>query len=263
MDLLVHEHYRVLHVILNRPDKRNALTAGMCSGIIEAVTSAQDRKDVGAILISAVGHVFCSGMDLDEAAGLSHEELGDIHENLFSIGVNSLKPIVVSVTGAALGGGLGLVAQGHVVMAAEGSVFGMPEIKIGLWPFLVYRAVEAALGFSRTIELSLTGRVIHAEDALQWGLVQHVCPPAETSDRAKGMAREIAKASPAAIESGMRYYRDSRGKSWKEAGQLARALRLELMESEDFKEGCEAFKQKREPHWPSMPQEFYAERHRG
>jgi enoyl-CoA hydratase/carnithine racemase len=76
------------------------------------------------------------------------------------------------------------------------------------------------------------------------------------------MAREIAKASPAAIESGMRYYRESRGKSWKEAGQLARALRVGLMESKDFKEGCEAFKQKREPRWPSMPQEFYAERNR-
>ncbi len=253
MDLAVEHKCRVLHLTLNRPEKRNALTSKMCAEIVKTIHSAQTRHDVGAILIGAAGQVFCAGMDLDEASEMHEDELADVHEDLFTIGANSSKPIVIYVNGAALGGGLGLVAQGHVVLAAHGSVFGLPEIRVGLWPFMVYRAVEAALGARRTLELSLTGRVVHANDALQWGMVHHLCQPGETADRAKALARELAKASPTAIATGMQYFHGSRGKNWKEAGELAKTLRNHLMQSDDFKEGYQAFKHKREPNWPSMP----------
>jgi enoyl-CoA hydratase/carnithine racemase len=144
-ELSVHHKHRILHIALNRPEKRNALTCDMCSGIADAVASAQNRDDIGVILITAAGQVFCAGMDLDEAA-LSHHNLASAHEELFTMGAHSVKPIVICVNGPALGGGLGLVAQGHVVVAAEGAVFGLPEIRIGLWPFLVYRSIEAAVG---------------------------------------------------------------------------------------------------------------------
>lgn len=255
MHLLINQKQRVLHVTLNRPDKRNALDAEMCSGIIDAITNAQDDAHTGCILISAHGSVFCSGMDLDEAVGPDASKLSRIHEALFTIGANSLKPIVVCVGGAALGGGLGLVAQGHVVLAAEGAAFALTEIRVGLWPFLVYRSVEAALGPRRTLELSLTGQIFHSNDAFAWGLVHQICPPAETLERAKSLAREIAKASPAAISIGMRFVREARGKSSEENGELAAALRDEQMQSEDFKEGVAAFKHKREPRWPSMSRE--------
>lgn len=256
-DLIIHHHQRILHVVLNRPDKRNALNSRMCEGLVKRIKAAQEDPDVGSILVSAAGHVFCAGMDLDEAAEMHEDELAGIHEELFTIGWNSRKPIVICVNGAALGGGLGLVAQGHAVVAAQGAAFGLPEIRIGLWPFLVYRAVEAALGTRRTLELSLTGRTFHSHDALHWGMVNCVCAPAETTERAHLLARDLAKASPAAIRAGMEYYQESRGKTWKEAGEAAKALRNELMQSNDFKEGYAAFKGKREPHWPSMPAWFY------
>ncbi len=258
MNLLIDHTCRVLHITLNRPDKRNALSSAMCSGIVKAVASAQKRQDVGSILIDAVGQVFCAGMDLDEAIDQHGAELAALHDDLFTLGATSMKPIVVCVNGPALGGGLGLVAQGHMVMAAQGAVFGLPEIRIGLWPFMVYRAVEAALGARRTLELSLLGRMFPAHDALLWGLVHQVCPVAETPDRAKALARDLAKASPLAIEAGLRYFHESRGRSWKEAGELAAALRVDLMQSRDFKEGYAAFKEKRDPHWPSMPRDFYS-----
>jgi enoyl-CoA hydratase/carnithine racemase len=255
-EISVHDKNRILHITLNRPGKRNALTCEMCSGIAQAVASVQDREDIGAIFITAAGQVFCAGMDLDEAV-LPHHNLAAAHEDLFTMGANSLKPIVICVNGPALGGGLGLVAQAHVVMAAQTAVFGLPEIRIGLWPFLVYRAVEAALGPRRTLELSLVGRTFHAPEALQWGLVHQICPPGEVCERAHALARDIAKASPRAIAAGMQYVRGSRAKSPKEAGELAAVLRTELMASGDFQEGCAAFKEKREPHWPSMPRGFY------
>lgn len=256
-EISVHQKHRVLHITLNRPEKRNALTLAMCSAITQAVDSVQERHDVGAILIHAAGQVFCAGMDVDEAAQPDHPDLNLAHEKLFTMGATSVKPIVICVNGPALGGGVGLVAQGHVVMASETAVFGLPEIRIGLWPFLVYRSVEAALGARRTLELSLVGRVFHAPEAEQWGLVHQLCPPAEICERTHALARDLAKASPRAIAAGMRYFQGSRGKSHQEAGELAATLRNQLMESGEFKEGALAFKQKREPRWPSMPPEFY------
>ena len=257
MALTIEQKHRVLQVTLNRQEKRNALTSGMCSELVQVIRSAQEDRQVGSILIRACGPVFCAGMDVDEALNMSHAELTDLHDDLFSIGFHSKKPIVVSVQGAALGGGVGLVAQGHIVLASENSIFGLTEIRIGLWPFMVYRSVEAAIGQRRTLELSLTGRTFTSEQALSWGLVHQVCPPTETYDRAKVVARELAKASPVAIETGLDYYHRSRGKSWKEVGELAAELRLNVMDTEDLKEGFEAFKQRREPQWPSMPPEFY------
>jgi len=255
MNLLVNLNCRVLHVTLDRPDKRNPLNAEMCSELVGAIGSAQSDPQVGSILISSAGQVFCAGMDLDEAVGPVGADLAEVHEKLFTTGANSLKPIVVCVNGPALGGGLGLVAQGHAVIAAEGAVFGLTEMRLGLWPFLVYRSVETALGARRTLELSLTARVFSTQDALQWGLVHHICPPTEAFHRAAAIARDLAKASPLAIQAGMQYVRDSRHKSWNEAGELATSLRIRLMDSADFKEGYAAFKDKREPHWPSMPPE--------
>ena len=257
MDLLLHEKHRVLHLTLNRQGKRNALTTAMCAGIVRAIGEAQERNDIGCILLSAAGSVFCAGMDLDETADADPGHLFEAHDDVFSIGVTSRKPLVICVNGAALGGGLGLVAQGHVVIASDLAVFGLPEIHIGLWPFVVYRAVEAALGTRRTLELSLTGDLFQPAQALAWGLAHRVCPSVELADRGNAIARDLAKASPRALAAGMEYFQRSRGKSWKEAGELAAGLRPALMASEDFKEGIAAFKQKREPRWPSMPPEFY------
>jgi enoyl-CoA hydratase/carnithine racemase len=257
MSLLVETKRRVLRITLNRPEKRNALTSDMCKGIVEAVQAAENDAEIGSILISGVGQVFCAGMDLDEAASPAGLELGPVHERLFSIGFESHKPIIVAVNGAALGGGLGLAAQGHVVLAEQSSVFCLPEVRIGLWPFLVYRAVEASIGARRTLALSLTARNFHAHEALAWGLVHKVCPDDELTDRACNLARDIAKACPTAVHAGMCYAHTAHGKSWHEAGLVAGQLRDELMKSEDFREGVAAFKQKREPSWPSMPQSFY------
>ncbi len=260
--MLVSENCRVLHITLNRPEKRNALDLARCApASCRPVASAQTRHDIGSILITAAGQVFCAGMDLDEAVDQHGANLAALHDDLFTIGANSMKPIVVCVNGAALGGGLGLVAQGHVVMAAQGAVFGLPEIRIGLWPFLVYRAVEAALGPRRTLELSLVGRVFPAHEALIWGLGAPACVRPPKSSIAPRRSPAIwRKPALAQLRSVCSYFHESRGKSWKEAGELAAALRLQLMESGDFSEGYAAFKEKREPRWPSMPPEFYGSR---
>jgi enoyl-CoA hydratase/carnithine racemase len=257
MSVIVSSSHRILRITLNRPEKRNALNKQMTAEIVDAVTGAQERRDIACILMRANGSVFCAGMDLDEAS-TDRPELSALHEKLFTIGLKSLKPIVAVVNGAALGGGLGLAAQAHMMYAGDGAVFGLPEIQVGLWPFLVFRCVSSALGQRRTLAISLSGRSFSAAEAHEWGLVHRVLPGPEIEERGHAMARRLAKASPMALALGMRYVKESAGKSWDEAGELAATLRVKLMESGDFQEGREAFKQKREAHWPSMPAEFYS-----
>ncbi len=260
MNLVISGQDRILQITLNRPEKRNALNAEICRGIVEAVEGAQRDENIACIMITAAGSVFCAGMDLDEALGASQAELSGLHESLFTIGARSLKPILVAVNGAALGGGLGLAVQGHVVFAAEGAVFGLPEISVGLWPFLVYRSVSAAIGSRRALAISLSGRSFTASQAAEWGLVHHIFSADEVEERCRSMARRLARASPLALALGMKYVQQSAGKSWREAGELAAELRVKLMESADFKEGRLAFKQKRDAQWPSMPADFYHEK---
>jgi len=256
MELLTLVKKRVLHLTLNRPDKRNALTAAMCQEIVDQVASAQENPNIGSILICANGSVFCAGMDVDET-GPDGPEIDHLHEQIFTMGVRSLKPIVVGVNGAALGGGLGLVAQGDVVMCSDKAVFGLPEVRIGLFPFFIYRSVEAAIGNRSTLQAALTGHLFHPEDAVQWGLVHKICPAMELNDRVKVMARELAKSSPEAVSAGLEYVKRSRGVNDVEAGKLASELRTRVMAGADFKEGVAAFKERREPRWPSMPPGFY------
>ena len=247
MDILVEDQDRVRHLILNRSSKRNALTMQMCKDIVESVRSAESRNDIGCILITGQGSAFCAGMDLHEAPPI--DELSHAHEHLFTMGALALKPIVIAVNGAALAGGLGLVAQGHVVLASSNASFGLPEVRIGFWPFVVYRALEAAMGKRRTLELSLTGASFTADQALAWGLVHRVHSDADLEESANKVAREIAHSSPSAISLGLEYMRDAEGKSLRDAGKIAAALRAKLMVSEDYKEGTAAFREKREPRW--------------
>jgi enoyl-CoA hydratase/carnithine racemase len=255
MSLLIERKERLLHITLNRPEKRNALTAALCEALVAAIDEAQLDARVGAILLDAAGKVFCAGMDLEEAASQPADHSLEIHERLFSLGRESVKPIVVSVNGAALGGGTGLAAQGHVVMAAQGVLFGLTEIRVGLWPFLIYRAIEEALGPRRTLELSLTGRVFSAADALTWGLVHEVTLPFELEDRAGAVARALSRSSPVAVKNGMEYVRRSAGMDWAERGAVAAVYRTRVMEGGDFQEGVAAFREQRDPRWPSLGSE--------
>lgn len=243
---------RLLRIALNRPDKRNALSNALCRQLLDAIHEAGTDDGVGAILLEGRGSVFCAGMDLDEATQPDAAEQTAIHEELFSMGSRVGKPVVAAVQGAALGGGMGLVTNAHVVIAAQGTSFGLTEIRLGMWPFVVYRSAVLALGERRALELSLTGRVFGTTEAMQYGLVHQVVPAFELDDRATDVALALAHSSREAMSSGLAYVQQSRNLSWDEAGKLARDLRARLFASADFAEGVRAFKEKRRPQWPSL-----------
>ena len=249
--LLRRREGRLLRLTLNRPEKRNALNAALCSDIVEAVREAEQDRGVGAILLDAAGPAFCAGMDLDESLMPDAALRTAVHERLFTLGAAARKPIVAAVHGAALAGGTGLVANTHVVYAAGDATFGLTEIRIGMWPLVVSRALCLAVGERRTLELSLTGRIFGAAEALQYGLVHFVVPAAELNARATEAATSIAAASAEAVAAGLTYFRESRGLSWEKRGELAATLRAVLFAAADYAEGVRAFREKRPPRWPS------------
>jgi enoyl-CoA hydratase/carnithine racemase len=243
-------HGRLLRLALNRPDKRNALNAQLCREVVQAVEEAEREPSIGAVLIAGNGPHFCAGMDLTEVSSDTAAEINLVQEQLFTVGARLSKPLVASVRGAALGGGMGLVGNCHIVVAHPEATFGLTEIRVGLWPFLVFRVLSMGLGERRMIELSLTGRTFDAREACEMGLVHEVT--ADHEARSLEVASALSECSPTAIRSGLTFVREVRGRDWRTAGEIARRIRDEVFQSTDFEEGRRAFREKRKPQWPSL-----------
>jgi len=250
--LQISRESRILHLALNRPERRNALNMDLCSALGAALEQAEADAGVGAVLLSGNGKSFCAGMDLHEVLmPAAADSVNEVHERIFTAGLRMTKPLIAAVHGAALAGGTGLAANCHIVVAAHDATFGLTEIRIGLWPFVIFRTLVAALGERRATELALSGRILGAAEARDYGLVHHVVDSASLMDRAREIASAIAESSPTAIRAGLAFVREARGKSWEEAGALARRIRNEVFRSGDFQEGIRAFQEKRSPQWPS------------
>jgi len=248
--LEIHREGRIVSIALNRPEKRNALNVQLCAELVGALEAADEDAGVGAILLSGTGKCFCAGMDLSEIGGAATDEISRVQERLFTIGSRLRKPLVAAVHNAALAGGTGLAANCHIVIARDDAAFGLTEIRLALWPFLVFRAMTAAIGERRTVELALTGRVFPAAEAREIGLVHEVA--ANATERAREVARGLADSSPTAIASGLGFVAEARGKDWKTGGAIARRVRDQVFESKDFQEGLQSFREKREARWPSL-----------
>lgn len=250
-DILLSEtHGRVVRLVMNRADKRNALSAALCRELVDSVHRANRDPNVGAIVLAANGPVFSAGMDLQELGQVDQESLSTIQEQLFSMSTHLATPVVAAVDGPALGGGFGVVANAHIVIASERARFGLTEIRLGLWPFLIYRALEAALGERRVVELALTGRIIDVQEAKLAGLVQQI--DQDPNAKAMEIADQLANSSAPAVRGGLNFIQEARDKDWEMAGMIARSMREELFQSPDFAEGVRAFREKRKPVWPSL-----------
>jgi enoyl-CoA hydratase/carnithine racemase len=185
VSLRIEQDRRLRRITLAAPERRNVLDAGLAESFLREVAEAGEDGGTGAILVEADGQMFCGG--IDPASPPPAE--------LFSIGRRSAKPIVVAVKGAAVSAGLALIANAHIAIAAQGSTFGLIDIREGRWNDPVFEAVAGAVGHRRAVEPALTGRIFSTAEAASWGLIHMIAPAFEIDDRAAEIATALANAN--------------------------------------------------------------------
>lgn len=250
--LLITREERVLRITLNDTERHNLLDEATARDLLSTLREAGKDRSVGCVLLDAAGPAFCAGVDFDELLQPDALECTAIQEHLFTFGVHYHKPIVAAVQGATYGGGVALLANCQVVLAAQGSTFSLNEIRAGSWPFIGHRAIALAIGERRTVELSLTGRLFSTTEAQQYGLIHEITPPFELDDRATTTAQMLSTASQETLRRGLDFVQKSREMSWDTAGRLAAEFSDRTFRSADFTEGARAYRDKRKPAWPSL-----------
>lgn len=250
------EDERVCQVHLDAPARSNALDLDMLVELNAALRAADAAGDVHAMLLgSSTDGAFCAGGDVEELAALSVED-GNRFLSTYLDTVDLMwttgKPVVAAVTGACVGGGNELAMACDLVVAGESARFGQPEIRIGSTAAGGgIQMLPLVVGMQRAKDLLYTARLLSAEEALDWGLVNRVVPDDEVRDRALALVRSILdEASPG----GFRTMKAMLG-HWYRIAMANRALDRELTarvwRSDEFRERARAFLDKEDP--PSRP----------
>jgi enoyl-CoA hydratase len=191
-------------VTVNRPDKMNALNQNVMSDLNAAINEIQTNENIKAVIITGAGEkAFIAGADIKEFVGLSIEEgnaLAKTGQNIFSRIENCTKPIVAAVNGFALGGGCELAMACHFRVASDNGKFGQPEVNLGLIPgYGGTQRLTQLIGKGRALELLMTGNMIDASIALEYGLVNHVVPLDDLLPKAKMILEQIIAKAPLAV----------------------------------------------------------------
>ncbi len=254
-------------IVLNRPEKRNALTPQLMDDLTHALEAAADNARCRVVILTGAGSAFCAGLDLEHLRAMlpggdpnetkAAQELRDYQADAGRI-ANLLRtiyclpqPTIAAVNGPAIAGGMGVATLCDFTLAVPEAKFGYTEVRIGFIPAIVSAYLRTQVGDKRSRDLLLTGRLIDAAEAERLGLVTRVVPEPELMGEARALAERLLRNSAAAMEAtkGLlgkfsdRYLRDDI-----EAAILAS---VRARTSEDFREGVSAFLEKREPRWPS------------
>ena len=248
-DLSVRREGGVLVLHIEREAKRNALSGEVLTALLDALGEVGDARVV--LLTSAGEKVFCAGADLvqmaPDATGLEvHEGRGLLREVVLAMRACPV-PVVASVQGLCLAGGVGLILGCDVVLAAETAAFGLPEVDLGLWPFMVSALLGRHVSPKRAMELMLSGRRVPAAEALEMGLVSRVVAdlPAQTAE----LVQALAGKPPVAVRLGKAAFHAALESSLA-AGLEAMQAQLSLLNTtKDASEGVTAFLQKRSAVW--------------
>ena len=243
----------VLIVALHRPGRRNALSPALLDALDQRLDAAARSGDVRVVVLCGVGPVFCAGGDLGGGMGgdgvlAAHAQRGRFAQVLERVARGPL-PVIGAAAGDALGGGFGLLMACRMVVLAEGATLGTPELRLGLFPMMIWPILARNLPVKVLHELVLTDRRLTAPDALALGAVNAVVPKDAVLQRALTMARAVAARSPAVVGLGLAAVAAVEDAPLDVAlrhlhGQLA----LNLM-TDDAAEGVAAFLERRPAVW--------------
>jgi len=245
---------KVATITINRPKRRNALNPDVMAGLNKYFDQAGKASDVSAIILTGAGGNFCSGADLGGSFGGEQSYL-DMHYDRgryadLLIKMNKCKkPILAAIEGYCLAGGMGLCLSSDVVIASEDAQFGVPEIKRGLWPYMVTAVLIRNVGRKKAAELCMTGDRIPAAEAERIGIINYSVPKDSFQEKVAEMAKKLSSYSPAVMGLGKSsFYRIADMATDDALSYLHSQLTINT-QVEDLMEGITAFMEKRDPVW--------------
>ena len=245
-------------IILNRPDKRNALSRALLEKFDQALSDLHQEKRVRTVIVTGAGSAFCGGMDLTEMLATSQQEdaqaqwqhdaqqYRDIIERMLLFP----KPIIAAVNGPAMAGGLGLVMASDIVVSAYTAHFGLPEPRRGLVAGIVSPLLVFRVGGGHAAHLLLTARSIGAVEAHRIGLVHELVMSDQVWARAAEVVEECAKSAAESLQLSKRMLNEVIGESLTTLLSAGAAISATARTTEAAAEGLSAFLEKREPKWP-------------
>jgi methylglutaconyl-CoA hydratase len=249
----------VERVALNRPDVRNALNEGLIAELTWWGNSVACDGSVHVIVLEGEGPSFCAGADLEtmaRVATFTHEQnIDDGNEmaRMFHTLDRLPVPVIGRVHGAALGGGVGLVAVCDIVVAADDAVFGFTEVRLGLIPAVIAPYVLAKIGRSAARELFLTGERFNAARANTLGLVHSVVPAAALDEAVQRYIDQLALGAPGALCAAKQLIAEIGRRGATDVASLCAEAIASRRASLEGQEGLRAFLEKRKPNWTAAP----------
>lgn len=240
----------VLWLTITREERRNAMSHGVLAGMAQAISAAQTNRAIRAIVITGAGtKAFCAGADLQSAKAFTtdySEPHGHLAQ-LLRVAKASTVPLIARVNGACMAGGMGLMSMCDMAVAASHAVFGLPEVKVGVFPAQVLSVLQHLIPRRKLAEMCLTGEPITAAQALEYNLVNYV--DEDVDAKLQWLLDRLLDKSPAAIRRGLYTMKKVEAMAFEESMSFTESQIALFTLTEDAKEGQKAFQEKRKPVW--------------
>lgn len=251
--VLIHQRDAAMWLTINRPERRNALNPEVIASLHEGILKAAATPDIRTIVLTGAGDkAFCAGADLnlggDVFAAGSNEpttDFGRLARTVRELGI----PLIARINGACVAGGLGLMSLCDLAIASEHARFGLPEVKVGVFPMQVLVYLRRLIGARHANELCLTGSLIDAPRAAQIGLINQVVSAAQLDSSIEELCAQLALNSPVALRRGKCVIAAMESMSFEAALSYAEAQIALAARTDDAREGMAAFTQGRAPVW--------------
>ena len=249
-ELMVERRGPVLWLTIQREERRNAMSHGVLAGMSNAIDEAQADRDLRAIVVTGTGEkAFCAGADLQAAQAFTSDysvPYAHLAQLLRRARASNL-PLIARVNGACMAGGMGLLAMCDLAVAARHAVFGLPEVKVGVFPAQVLSVLQHLIPRRKLAEMCLTGEPLTSAQALEYGLVNYVAD--DLDSQMDWLLQRVLDKSPAAIRRGLYTMKKIESMPFEESVAFTESQIALFTLTEDAKEGQQAFQQKRKPQW--------------
>lgn len=249
-NVILKEDGPITRLMLNRPEKRNALSLALMQEVIDALQAVSTESQV--VIVEGAGPAFSAGHDLGEMVGRDvgfYQQLFDACTEMMESIHRIPQPVIAKVHGIATAAGCQLVASCDLVVAAQEATFATPGVKIGLFCSTPMVPLTRAVGRKRALQMLLTGEPIPAQTAMEWGLVNQVVPAPKLEEAVLELAGKILRSSPLTVGFGKEAFYAQIELDEHRAYDLTKTVMVANSLADDAQEGICAFLEKREPTW--------------